>query len=98
MAMPYMEQVDQPEQWLFQLTQKAKIYDPKLKKTLFELQSVDWNTNQALSSPLLKEHFRLLMRNGVKHIGYYPDGFLNNEPKLSMIKSSISLSVFPFEQ
>jgi poly-beta-1,6-N-acetyl-D-glucosamine N-deacetylase len=98
MAMPYMEQVEQPEQWLFQLTDKAKIYDPKLKKTLFELQSVDWNTNQALSSPLLKEHFQLLMRNGVKHIGYYPDGFLNNEPKLSMIKSSISLSVFPFER
>lgn len=97
MAMPYMEQVEQPEQWLSQLTQKAKKYDPKLEKTLFELQSVDWNTNQALSSPLLKEHFRLLMRNGVKHIGYYPDGFLNNQPKLSMIKSSISLSVFPYE-
>lgn len=98
MAMPYMEQVEHPEQWLSELAHKARACDPKLNKTLFELQSVDWNTNQALSSPLLKEHFRLLMRNGAKHIGYYPDGFLNNQPKLSMIKSSISLSVFPFEQ
>lgn len=97
MAMPYMEQVEQPEQWLSQLTQKAKIYDPKFKKTLFELQSVDWNTNQALSSPLLKEQFRILLRNGVKHIGYYPDRFLNDQPELSVIRSSISLSVFPFE-
>ncbi|HHA19453.1 MAG TPA: poly-beta-1,6-N-acetyl-D-glucosamine N-deacetylase PgaB [Methylophaga sp.] len=98
MAMPYMEQVEHPEQWLSQLIQKARIYDPKLEKTLFELQSVDWNTQQALSDPLLKEQFRLLMRSGVKHIGYYPDGFLNNQPRLSTIKSSISLSVFPFER
>ena len=98
MAMPYMEQARKPRHWLAQLVGKVKQYDPTLNKTVFELQAVDWRIKQPVSAVKLRDQFRLLMRNGVKHIGYYPDMFLDNEPRLAMLKASISLSIFPFEQ
>lgn len=98
MAMPYMEHASDPEQWLSTLTERAAIYDPEFKKTLFELQTVDWTTSQPLPNQVLNDHFRLLMQSGVRHIGYYPDNFLNNHPSLTMIKANLSLRVFPFGQ
>jgi biofilm PGA synthesis lipoprotein PgaB len=98
MAMPYMEQAEDPEQWLSQLVDKVSLLDPKFNKTLFELQSVDWRTNKPLTSHTMEKHFRLLMRAGAHHIGYYPDNFLNNSPSLAMVKSNLSLKTFPFGQ
>lgn len=98
MAMPYMEQVEEPTQWLSKLAHKASLYDPKFTKTLFELQSVDWRTNQPIGNHTLENHFRLLMRIGIRHIGYYPDNFLDDQPSLAVIKSNLSLKTFPFGQ
>lgn len=96
MAMPYMEQAKNPSKWLVQLANKAKAYDPKLKHTVFELQSIDWRTNQRIPDKILQQHFRLLMRAGVANLGYYPDNFLENHPEQARLKSTISLSTFPF--
>jgi biofilm PGA synthesis lipoprotein PgaB len=98
MAMPYMEQAEKPEQWLSKLVNKVSLLDPKFNKTLFELQSVDWRTNKPVSRHVMEKHFRLLMRSGAHHIGYYPDNFLNNSPSLVMVKSNLSLKTFPFGQ
>ncbi len=98
MAMPYMEQAEEPAQWLSQLAHKASLYDPKFTKTLFELQSVDWRTNQPIANHTLENHFRLLMRIGIRHIGYYPDNFLDDQPSSAIIKSNLSLKTFPFGQ
>ena len=98
MAMPYMEKSTQPEQWLTDLITKAAELDPTFKNTIFELQSVDWNSQKPINNAVLNKHFRLLMQRGVKNIGYYPDNFVNNHPSLLTIKSTISLNTFPFEQ
>ncbi|MEZ0155211.1 MAG: poly-beta-1,6-N-acetyl-D-glucosamine N-deacetylase PgaB [Candidatus Reddybacter sp.] len=95
MAMPYMEQSQSPQQWLLQLTQQAAIIDPGFEKTLFELQSVDWRTQTHIPNKILTSQFRLLMSQGVKHIGYYPDKFLDNHPSLHTIKSNLSLNTSP---
>ena len=95
MAMPYMEQSQRPQQWLSKLTQQAAIIDPGFNKTLFELQSVDWRTQTPIPNDILTKQFRLLMRQGVKHIGYYPDKFLDNHPSLHTIKSNLSLNTSP---
>ena len=95
MAMPYMENAENPAQWLVKLTQQAALHDPHFEKTLFELQSVDWRTKTQIPNTVLTQQFRLLMRHGVKHIGYYPDNFLNNHPSLHTIKSNISLNTSP---
>ena len=95
MAMPYMENADNPAIWLAELTRHAAIHDPNFDKTLFELQSVDWRTKLPIPNDTLTNQFRLLMRKGVKHIGYYPDNFLNNHPDLHTIRSNISLNTSP---
>ena len=95
MAMPYMEQVENPMLWLSELTQHAARLDPTFDKTLFELQTVDWRTQTVISNSILSQQFRLLMRLGVNHIGYYPDKFLDNHPSLFTIKSTISLNTSP---
>ncbi|OUS15827.1 poly-beta-1,6-N-acetyl-D-glucosamine N-deacetylase PgaB [Gammaproteobacteria bacterium 50_400_T64] len=95
MAMPYMEQSKNPRQWLFNLTKNAAIHDPSFDKTLFELQSVDWRTSSPIPNDTLASQFNLLMRLGVKHIGYYPDNFLDQHPSLHTIRSSISLNTSP---
>jgi len=95
MAMPYMEQSKNPRQWLLDLTKNAAIHDPSFNKTLFELQSVDWRTSSPIPNDTLASQFNLLMRLGVKHIGYYPDNFLDQHPSLHTIRSSISLNTSP---
>jgi len=95
MAMPYMEQSNNPRQWLLDLTRNVAIHDPSFNKTLFELQSVDWRTNSPIPNDTLASQFHLLMRLGVKHIGYYPDKFLDQHPSLDTIRSSISLNTSP---
>ena len=95
MAMPYMEQANNPTQWLLELTQHAAIHDPKFNKTLFELQSVDWRTSTPIPNDTLSHQFKLLMRLGVKHLGYYPDNFLDGHPSLHTVRSNISLKTSP---
>lgn len=97
MAMPYMERADNPSMWLKKLVLKTTEHDPLLTKTLFELQSVDWRLNAPVANNTLTQHFRLLMRAGVKHLGYYPDNFIKNHPSLKTVKSNLSLNDFPFE-
>jgi len=96
MAMPYMEGAKRPQTWLTKLVTMAKKYDPPLRKTVFELQSVDWHREHPIQSEILNKQFRILLRKGAKNIGYYPDNFLNNQPKLAALRASISLGVFPF--
>lgn len=95
MAMPYMEQAKNPTQWLLKLTQRAAIHDPTFDKTLFELQSVDWRTKKPVSNDTLAHQFHLLMKLGVKHLGYYPDNFLEEHPNLHTVRSNISLKTSP---
>jgi len=95
MAMPYMEQASNPTQWLENLIQRAAIHDPNFDKTLFELQSVDWRTSTPIPNDTLAHQFHLLMRLGVKHLGYYPDNFLKNHPNLNTVRSHISLKTSP---
>ncbi|PCH85381.1 MAG: poly-beta-1,6-N-acetyl-D-glucosamine N-deacetylase PgaB [Piscirickettsiaceae bacterium] len=98
MAMPYMEKANNPAHWLLELTKKAAVHDPKFKKTVFELQSVDWTTQQPIPNETLTQHIRLLLQQGVQNIGYYPDNFIDNHPSLPVVKATMSLNTFPFGQ
>lgn len=96
MAMPYLEKADKHDNWYEKLIKKAKVYDPNLEKTVFELQTVDWNTRTKVPNETLKHSFRLLQRNGVKHIAYYPDDFIQGHPDANLIRSTISIIDKPF--
>lgn len=91
MAMPYMEESPNHHQFYLDLITQAKKYDPNLDRTIFELQAVNWKNNRKISSQELAETMQLLKQHGVKHFGYYPDDFVQQHPRASILKSTFSL-------
>jgi len=96
MAMPYMEDANNANAWLKALVAKVSESRTGLQKTVFELQAKDWNTNKNLSSEILKQQFQVLSNAGARHVGYYPDDFLNNHPDMDTIRPYISSRNFPY--
>ncbi|MSR17426.1 MAG: poly-beta-1,6-N-acetyl-D-glucosamine N-deacetylase PgaB [Methylococcaceae bacterium] len=90
-AMPFMEGAKNPNQWLTNLV-KAVAKEPEgLKKTVFELQAVNWKNQQKIPSNVFVEQLTLLKSLGVKHIGYYPDNVYVNQPRLEDLQQHFSL-------
>lgn len=86
MAMPYMEEADDHQQFYLDLIQQSKKYDPELSRTIFELQAVNWRNNQKIPIQEITETIQFLEKHGVKHIGYYPDDFVTDHPHPSKLK------------
>jgi biofilm PGA synthesis lipoprotein PgaB len=69
----------------------------KLKKTLFELQTVDWaDHNAPIDSRIILEQMRDLSAKGVLHFSLYPDDIFKNHPEINIIKEGISLQRYPY--
>ncbi len=97
MAMPYMENADDPEAWLQQLISNVAAQQPNaLQKTVFELQTVDWRNQQKIADKTLRKHMHILQQNNALNYGYYPDDFHIDSPSLSMLKEMMTLEVFPY--
>jgi len=96
MAMPYMEKAHDPDQWIENIAKLAATYPGGLEKTVFELQSVDWESGKPVPEEILLEHMGILQRMGAVNYGYYPDDFIRNRPALGRIKRGVSLSTFPY--
>lgn len=90
MAMPYMEESTNHHQFYLDLIIQAKKYDPNLDRTIFELQTINWKDNSKISSQEIAETMHFLEQQGVKHLGYYPDDFVEQHPHASMLKSVFS--------
>ena len=96
MAMPYMENAETPLPWLQTLIEKVAEEPGALKKTIFELQTVDWRTQKKVPEQELIKQIKLLQRLNAMNFGYYPDDFYLNHPSLIMLKSIMSLETFPY--
>jgi len=66
-----------------------------LKKAVFELQSVNWKTQEKIPMPVFIEQLELLKKLGVSHIGYYPDNVFQDQPRLTDLQQHFSLPVLP---
>lgn len=88
MAMPYMEQAPDHKKFYQQLVQSSQKYDPELKRTIFELQAKDWQTNQAIDTKEIKADIIFLKNQGVRHIGYYPDDFVQQHPNTGLMRQA----------
>ncbi len=95
MAMPLMEGAAKPDAWLDALVRKVSAEPGALRKTVFELQSMDWNTRERVSTRTLAKQMNRLQRQGAINFGYYPDDFFADHPGLAGIKPAISLQSFP---
>lgn len=91
MAMPYMEGAQDTERWLDQLMRKVQAVPGALNKTVFELQSRDWKTNQPIPGKILAAQLRQLHLAGARNFGYYPDDFHAALPEEALIRPVISV-------
>lgn len=96
MAMPWMEGSSRPEQWLDELVEVVRKHDARLEKTVFELQTVDWNTSSPIPDERLRALVRRLQAQGVHHVAWYPDDFIAGRPGLGAARASMSLRGFPY--
>lgn len=100
MAMPLMENVPlkQSNKWLKQLAKTVMEKDGGQHKVLFELQALDWNKDkghQPIPARQLAEWMYQLQMSGVRHFGYYPDDFLNNQPEMKTVRPAFSSYWYP---
>ncbi len=91
MAMPYLEQSQDANGWLRRLAERVTQKPGALAHTVFELQAQDWRTGQAVPAQTLAAQMQLLKGLGVRHLGYYPDDFLQDRPALDVLKPVFSL-------
>lgn len=96
MAMPYMEQAPDPTRWLDRVVTRVAAAPQGLQRTLFELQAVDWRGDRAVPADVLKAQSRRLVARGVRHLGYYPDRFLDDVPPLGAAREAMSVREFPY--
>lgn len=99
MAMPLMEGVaeTQANAWLDSLVQQVSKRPGALQRTVFELQARDWRRNpaQPVDAQVLAQWMRRLQWHGVRHFGYYPDDFHNDQPRLHRIRPALSNAWYP---
>ncbi|MFZ9478162.1 MAG: poly-beta-1,6-N-acetyl-D-glucosamine N-deacetylase PgaB [Steroidobacteraceae bacterium] len=91
MAMPYMEGAADPLRFQLDLVDSLRRFPGALRKTIFELQSVDWKRAQApIPSEEMARTIGLLYDNGVIHVGYYPDMLFQSHPDPAVIRRALS--------
>lgn len=96
MAMPAMEGAPDARAWLDALAGRVAASPRGLERTLFELQAVDWRHGRAMPDDTLKAQARQLLARGVRHLGYYPDRFLEDAPPLDDAREAMSVREFPY--
>nr|WP_298123363.1 poly-beta-1,6-N-acetyl-D-glucosamine N-deacetylase PgaB [uncultured Pseudoxanthomonas sp.] len=99
MAMPWMEgEHRRPEAWMRELADAVRAHDPAFRKTLFELQTRDWRAGTPIPGDTLQALVRQLQADGVRHLGWYPDDFIGNQPRLPDVRGTLSSRSFPYEE
>lgn len=103
MAMPRLEDVPESDTstWLRRLVAVAAARPDGLRKTVFELQSVDWReppnaADRFVPSKTLADEMQMLERLGALNLAYYPDDFSHDRPRASIIHPAFSLQSHPY--
>lgn len=95
MAMPHMEKAGQPLPWLRELFARVARHPGALERTVFELQTREWNTGRPISATELQAKVRLLHQLGARHIAYYPDDLFHDQPPLQQMRPVFSARTAP---
>jgi len=98
MSHPYLEKVKNPERWLKKLVREAKKYPEGIEKTIFKVQTYDWEKERWIKTETVDKWLRILVASGARHVGYYPDNFIENQPDELIIKLMMSVEDFPFKR
>lgn len=95
LAMPFADDGEQAiasAEFYRKLADRARLQDPALGRTVFQVQTVDWQRHEPIPAIDLRNTLRMLQTIGVRSLAYYPDNFLNNQPDLSLLRQGISMA------
>jgi biofilm PGA synthesis lipoprotein PgaB len=90
MAYPQMEKAKKPLPWLQGLAEKALASPLAGNKTIFKLQTYDWNTGTWIEGDLLLREMRTALAAGIRHLAYYPDNLWEGEPAVNIVRLEMS--------
>jgi biofilm PGA synthesis lipoprotein PgaB len=96
MAMPQLENASDPQAWMQRLVANVAAQPDGLRKTIFELQTVDWRNRQPIAPERQREQARRLIAAGVRHLAYYPDDPAKALPPLPAARETASARAFPY--
>jgi biofilm PGA synthesis lipoprotein PgaB len=96
LAKPQLQNSDNPDHFLSELTRAISEHEGGLDKTIFELQSIDWRNGNEISGETMFRRMRALQAQGVKHLAFYADDFMTDLPELDRIRQGMSLAEYPF--
>jgi len=88
MAMPYMEQVDNSEKFYTDIMDRVKQYPNGIKKTVMELQAINWRNDQKIPSEEMAATIKSLYQQGAMHIAYYPDDPIKQHPDVETMNDA----------
>ncbi|MFO1377436.1 MAG: poly-beta-1,6-N-acetyl-D-glucosamine N-deacetylase PgaB [Steroidobacteraceae bacterium] len=92
MAMPYMEQAPDPEDFLRRIVDRVKEHPGAMRHVVIELQTVNWRRNdEPLPGTELADTIRRLYDQGVKNVAYYPDNLFRNNPDPAQLRPVFAL-------
>lgn len=104
MAMPLMEGVpmERSGKWLGQLVDAVRQHPGAMDKTVFEIQARDWeqsefNDQGHIPGEIMAKWLRQLQLHGARSLGYYPDDFVTNQPRVDVIRPAISNAWYPHQ-
>lgn len=95
MAMPELEQARRSRRWLENLVRTVASVPGGTQKTVFELQAVNWRTNEPVPANRFTEQMRMVQDKGALHLAYYPDDFKKNNPPIERLIPVFSASPYP---
>jgi biofilm PGA synthesis lipoprotein PgaB len=96
MAYPQMEEVKSPSEWLKNLVGRARVMPQGIEKTVFKIQTYDWEKEGWIDDGILLEELRDILSSGGSHLAYYPDDYREDKPAISKIKLEMSTKSYPF--
>ncbi|OUY06309.1 poly-beta-1,6-N-acetyl-D-glucosamine N-deacetylase PgaB [Acinetobacter populi] len=91
MAMPYMEQAKDPNQFYNNILKRVKSYPNGIMKTVFELQAQNWRTQQPVPSEEISNTIKSLYQQGAMHIAYYPDDPIKDHPDTDIMRDAFAV-------
>ena len=98
MAMPGLEGIGDTAGFYDSLVRQVIATQGGIERTIFELQTVEWPGGTPIPAQRIRDRMRKLQSMGIRHIGYYPDDFIQNHPDLEKLRQGISLAEYPYRR
>ncbi len=90
LAMPFLENVADPEQWLRKLARQALARALYPQSLVFELQTVDWRQRRRIPGREIGRQIALLRQQGALSFAYYPDDFFHDHPPRQVLEQAFA--------